>query len=827
MAACHETGHIYGQGGKILSTYHLQRVINPESIAVIGASPKKGSVGATVMENLMTGGFKGNIFPVNPKYDTVMGLKAFKNIKTLPRHIDLLVIAVPVSIVPGILEACTGKDMGGAVIICAGDESVDHGIGTTRKIKDISQKTGLRIIGPDSVGIVNTNLCLNASFMHRMPLKGKIAFLSQSGAVCTAVLDMALRENIGFSHFVSLGSMPDVCFADMIDFLGSSPDVESIIMYVEHLSGIRNFMSAARAVSRVKPMIALKSGRSGSDGPIFEDDLYDAAFKRAGILRVTDFEALFDCVEFLARQERPKGSRLAIVSNAAGIGVMARDALAGYRLLPAALSQETMNALDDLLKGHWSRTNPIDLLGESFRYHYVETVKICMNAPEIDGLLLLNSPLGTYDSLSVAKQLAEILKDSSCPVFTSWMGGLDRDDSREVFNRAGITTYETPERAVRAFVNLYQFGRNMALLQEIPYRTDKRLEINRPKAREIMDQAILSGNSRLSDLLAKDLISSYGIPVVSSKTRLPADYELTISAVRHKDFGPVIRFGMGGIMTDVIKDVSIALPPLNRILARRAIEETQISRVFDGYCGIEKLDIELLEEILIRMSRLVTDFPEIKEVDINPVKVVKGKMMAAHGRVIVEGTDEKAASHLIISPYPFRQEKTFRLKDGTKIFFRPVRPSDARQMIDLFDDLSPETIYLRFFSPIKRISRSMLIKLTQIDYDREIALLAFAGPKQERKLLGVARIIFVPDGRQAEFAIVLADAWQGKGIGNRLLHHALACAASYGIEEVWGPVISTNTGMLRLGEKLGFRIERDMDSAEYKLTINLAGLIKQ
>lgn len=801
--------------------------MNPESIAVIGASPKKGSVGAAVMENLVTGGYKGNIFPVNPKYDSVMGLPALSKVEDLPPDIDLSVIATPMPVIPDLLEACAQKGMGGAVIISAGDDvSKAQGMKTAQTIKDISLRTGLRIIGPDSVGIANTGLCLNASFMHRMPLKGKIAFLSQSGAVCTAVLDMALRENIGFSHFVSLGSMPDVCFADMIDFLGSLNEVESIVMYVEQLSGIRNFMSAARAVSRIKPMIALKSGRSGPDTPVSEDHVYDAAFKRAGILRVNDFEALFDCVEFLAKQKRPKGSRLAVVSNAAGIGVMATDALAGYRLLPARLSQETLTTLEDRLKDNWSRSNPVDLLRESSRNHYVEAAVICMNDPGIDGLLLLNSPVGTYDTLPVAVELAGILKKSPCPVFTSWMGGLDSDDSRTVFNAAGIATYETPERAVRAFVNLYQFGRNMELLQEIPYRTDKRLEIDRSKAREIIDQALASGGGRLSDHQAKDLVASYGIPVTAGGTRVPADYELSISAVRHKDFGPVIRFGMGGVMTDVIKDVSLALPPLNRLLARRTIEETRISKVFEGYRDIEKLDVGLLEEILIRMGRLVTDFPEIREADINPVKVVKGRMVAAHGHVIVERTDLKAASHLIISPYPFWQEKTFRLKDGTDIFVRPVRPGDAQLMIDLFDDLSPETIYLRFFSPIKKISRSMLIKLTQIDYDREIALIAFAGPEQERKILGVARIIFLPDARHAEFAIVLSDAWQGKGIGKKLLHHALVCAASYGIEEVWGPVISSNTGMLRLGEQLGFHIERDTDTSEYRITIDLSTLVK-
>ncbi len=805
-----------------MSTLNLNRVMNPESVAVVGAGPKTGSVGYTIMENMTQGGFRGDIFPVNPKHCNVMGIKAVPDVNDLACGIDMAVIATPLSIVPDILRRCAAKGMGGAVIISAGNEvSGEPERNIADKIKKISLDTGMRIIGPDSVGIVNTGIGLNAGFMHRMPLQGRIAFVSEKGAVCTSVLDMAMRENIGFSHFVNLGSVQDVSFADMIDYFGSLPEVQSILIHMEGLTCMRSFMSAARAVSRVKPIIVLKSDRNCSalSDTASDDAVYDAAFRRAGILRVNEFEAFFDCANFLAKQKRPRGSRLVIVSNAGGIGVMARDALADHGLEPAELSENTIGQLEKVLENKWARTNPIDILNFGSHDEYLETVKICMNAPETDGLLLLSSPVGTYDAAMLAQKLTRLLENCPCPVFTSWMGGVSIEKSREIFTRSGIVTYETPERAVRAFVNLYRYGRNLEILQEIPCRTDKRLEINREKARRIVGQGLLIKDGRLPAYLAKDLVSSYGIPVGSVGHNPVPDYELTISAVNSRNFGPVIRFGLGGIMTDIFQDSAIALPPLNRLLARSAMEETRIFRVFDGYMDIKPVDLELLEEILIRISRLVTDFPEIKSVDINPVQVRDGKIAAVDGRVVLEPAQTKSAGHLIISPYPYWQEKTLHLRDGQQIFIRPVRPSDADRMIALFYDLSAETVYLRFFSPIKKISRSMLIKLTQIDYDREIALIAFAGPLENRKIVGVARIIFDSDGRKGEFAIVLADDWQKKGLGAKLLHHALVCAFRYGLDQVWGPVITTNKGMITLGKKLGFSIERDPESSEYKLSV--------
>lgn len=805
-----------------MSTHHLSRIFQPDSIALIGAGARENSVGRTVMRNLASGGFEGRIYHVSPVSGDTDENPIPPQLYKLPDGVDLVVIATPIAGVPDILSVCGEKGVAGAVIVSGsytGTNQPDKKIAD--EIRQIAGQTGIRVIGPDSVGMISTDAGVNASFMHGMPLPGKIAFLSQSGAVCTSVLDMALRENVGFSHFVSLGSMPDVSFADLIDFFGSQYEVESIIMVVERLSDIRNFMSAARAVSRVKPIIAMKSDRSGPDRMVCEDDIYDAAFKRAGILRVKEFEALFDCAEFIAKQKRPKGPRLAIVSNASGISAMAKDAMTSHGLKPAQLLPETIEKLNRTLHKNWSGINPIDLMLPSASREYIEAVKICMESEEIDGLLLLSSPVGTEDATALARELAALLNVCPCPVFTSWMGGRDIDNSRTVFNRAGIITYESPERAVRAFANLYQYGRNVEMLQQIPVRTDKRLEIQYDRAQKAVDQGLDAADGQMPDHLAKELAAAYGIPVSACSPDVPTDYELSISALRHDAFGPVIRFGMGGVLTHVFRDASMALPPLNRILARTAIEETKISQVFNGYESIRKVDIGLLEEILIRLSRLVSDFPQIRLIDINPLRVANGSITADHGRIILERTHHTGSSHLVISPYPYWQETSLTTKDGTSVFVRPVRPSDGQQMIDLFDDLSPETVYLRFFSPIKEISRPMLIRLTQIDYDREIALIALTGPKKKRKVIGVVRIIFMPEEKGAEFAIVLADAWQGKGLGIQLLKYALVCAKRYGIKSVWGPVITTNTGMLKMGQKLGFDVRHDPDSGEYKMTISL------
>ena len=886
-----------------MSTHNLNRLWNPKSVAVIGASEKQGSVGCAIMKNLLAGSDRCEIFPVNPWQKELFGLPCFARVQEIAGTVDMAVIATPIQMVPELVDACGKKGVAGAVIVSSGGrETGTRGKELEEQILAAAKKYGIRIIGPNCLGIINTTISLNASFAHLPPLPGNIAFLSQSGAVCTSVLDLALRKKVGFSHFVSLGSMVDVDFADMIDYLGSQRSVGSIVMYMENITNIRNFMSAARAVSRIKPIIVLKSGRSRAGaraaashtGAMAEEDaLYDAAFQRAGILRVTEFEELFDCIAFLAKQQRPKGNGLVIITNAGGPGVMAADALASHGMEPAGLSPETLDRLDELLPENWSRSNPIDILGDTPASAYADTVKVCAAAPETDALLLICSPAGTMDTRALAELLVPHLQTVTCPVFTAWIGGDNVAEARQVFNQAGIVTYDSAERAVRAFKNLYEYGKNIERLTQIPIRTDTKLIIHREIAENIIKTAMTEKKVCLLENTAKALLDAYGIPVNETKiadteetalemaeqTGFPvvlkicskdiphksdcsgvaldlrtardvetafrkimagagehfpsahitgvtvqamqdrADVELIIGARKDPHFGPVILFGMGGVLTEVFKDISMGLPPLNRMLARHLMGKTKIATVLNGFRNIRPMDMTLLEELLIRTGRLMTDFPEIETLDINPLMVRDGVLTAVDARVFIAPTQVPSPMHLIISSYPWQYESQGETVDGRPFFIRPIRPSDADLLIDHFHSLSSRSIYMRFFSPVKQLSRDMLIRLTQIDYDREIALVALMGKEQNQKMVGVCRIIVFPDKTQAEFALAISDDWQGKGIGSSLLTRCLKAARQMGIKRVMGCVLAENTQMLKLGRKLGFAITRVPGGGEYELII--------
>ena len=891
-----------------MSTHLLNRLFNPKGVAVIGATEKQGSVGNALMQNLMTGNGKYNVFPVNPRHKKLFDLRCAARVQDVDSVLDLVVIATPIRTVPDLIDECGKKGIAGAVVVSSGGrETGARGQAIEKQILAAAQKSDLRIIGPNCLGIINTAISLNASFAHLSPLPGNIAFLSQSGAVCTSVLDLAFRKNVGFSHFANLGSMVDVDFADMIDYLGSQRSVGSIVMYMESITNIRNFMSAARAVSRIKPVIVLKSGRSRAGaraaashtGAMAEEDiLYDTAFQRAGILRVTEFEELFDCVEFLAKQKRPKGSGLTIITNAGGQGVMAADALASYGIEPARLAQTTLDRLNELLPDNWSRGNPVDILGDTPASVYADTVKICAADPETDALLLICSPAGTVDTCVLAELLVPQLKDIACPVFTAWIGGDNVARARDVFNQAGIVTFDSAERAARAFKNLYEYGKNIERLTQIPIRTDTRLIIHRETARNIIDTALAEKNTCLLENTAKSLLDAYGIPVnathvadtedtaliIAEQTGFPvvlkicsrdiphksdcngvaldlrtaqdvteayrqiisnarqtfpeahitgvtvqameahADIELIVGARKDPHFGPVILFGMGGVLTEVFKDVSMGLPPLNRMLADHLIGNTKIASVLKGFRNIQPIDMAHLEELLIRIGRLVTDFPEIESLDINPLMVKNGILTAVDARIFIAPAQVKSPSHLIISSYPWQYERQGETVDGQSFFIRPIRPSDADLLIQHFHSLSSQSRYMRFFSPLKELSRDMLIKLTQIDYDREIALVALMGKNDSQTMIGVSRIIVFPDKIQAEFAIAISDDWQGKGIGSSLLTQCLKAARKMGIRRVMGVVLSENTQMLKLGRKLGFTINRVPGGGEYELIIETQDL---
>jgi acetyltransferase len=753
--------------------------------------------------------------------------------------VDLGIIATDITEAPGIVEACGIAGMGGVVIVSAGGKEAGvKGIEIESAIRQKAEPYGLRVIGPNCIGIINSRTFLNASMSHRMPIPGKTAFISQSGAICSSILDLSTSDqrrsaSVGFSHVVSLGSMLDVDFGDVIDYLGSDPYVGSIVMYIECLSHFRNFMSAARAVSRVKPIIALKSGRTKS-GAIAAashtgavagvDAIYDAAFKRAGIVRVRTFEELFDCSELLTKQPPPASPGLAIISNAGGPGVMAVDMLQDYGQEPAALSSETLQKLDQVLPAYWSRSNPVDIMGDASPERYLKAVDICLNAPEVSGVLVLFSPLAMSEPTQIAESLSAYLQDKPKSVITSWLGGESIAPARLIFNRAGIPTFDTPERAVRAFMDLYRYARNIEVLQEIPPKFHRRLEFNRDTARSLVEAQIQSGRDEMTGTESKDLLAAYGIPVNPVLT-LP-HHELKIGANKDPDFGPILVFGTGGDLSDVFRDHAFALPPINRHLARILIEETKISKFFAGSRNMPSACIELLEEILMRVSQLVTDIEHIEELDINPLFLGDSWASAVDARVIVKPSSTPSPLHLVISPYPNEFEnKVFREGFG-ELLIRPIRPEDAPLLLSLYESLSPRSIYMRFFTPLRSFQNSMLVRFTQIDYDREIALVAIQEFEGEEKMLGVSRVIQDIKQNHAEFAVIVSDACQGKGIGAELLSQCLSIAKGRGIENVMGVVLTENKQMLALGRKLGFKIARVPGSSEYELTINFKDAAK-
>ncbi|MGI6657540.1 MAG: GNAT family N-acetyltransferase [Desulfobulbus sp.] len=887
----------------------MQQFFNPRSIAVIGASDKPGSIGGALVDNLVQGGFSGPIIPINPHSPTVRGLTALASVTQVEPPPDLVLIATPIDTAPNLVRECVRSGVQGVIIISAGGK--ERGLAGEQiedRIKAAFEGSGMRLIGPNCLGVIRPQKCLNAAFGSDMPDVGHLAVICQSGSLSTATLDRCLQEHTGFSHFISVGSMLDVDFGDLVDHLGNDSSVKAILIYMENLSAPRKFLSAARSVSQIKPIIVLKAGRSEAGAKAAathigvlagEDAVYDAAFKRAGIVRVPSLARLFDCAELMAKQPRPSGTRLAIITNGGGPGIMAVDTLAEHGLHPPPLSDEIRDGLDAILPPFWSRGNPIDLLGFATVEQFSTAIELCLAHREFDGVLVIMVPQPFTEPVEVARALAKLVRKKRFPVFASWMGGAQMNEAIGVLHQANIPTYETPERAVRAFLYMAEYTRNLELLSQVPPKLSTDLYFNRDQVfRTIYECFSQEGEGGLlSEVRSKKILEAYGIPVnptveaatideaveqaavlgwplvmklnspdISHKSdaggiRLDLrteddlrrafdeimagarafkpearidgvtlqpfiaqpESELLFGAKTDAQFGPVLCFGAGGIFTEVLEDVALGLPPLNRLLARRMMEDTKILRLLRGVRNHPPADLEQLEELLVRLSQLTIDFPEIVEIDINPVLVKNGRPLAADARICLRRMEgnTKTNPHLVISPYPQHLERHDLTDMELPLFIRPVKPEDAPLFIELFNTLTPTSIYYRFFTVLKELSREALARLTQIDYDREISFVGLDDHEDAERILGVANIIGEPDGKRGEFSVLIGDPWQGKGVGAKLLLECLKIAQERGMEHVWGTVLTENQYMIALGKKLGFSIRQGEDSSEYILTINL------
>ena len=891
-------------------TLNLDKIFNPKSIAVIGASDEEGSVGYILMKNLTELGYQGKVYPVNIHKTEILGFKAYKTVDQLPETVDLAVIATPAKTVPDIVEQCGKAGIPGIIIISAGFKEVGpEGKALEDKILEIKKRYNLRIIGPNCLGIIRPSINLNATFTAKMPKPGNIAFISQSGALCAAILDWAVHENIGFSNFVSIGSMVDVDFGDLIDYFGTDPKTRSILMYIEGITDARKFMSAARHFARTKPIIVVKAGKfsesahavaSHTGSLAGEDMVYDAAFKRAGIVRVEEIGDLFNAAEVLGMQPLPKGPNLAIITNAGGPGVMATDALISRGGKLAKLSPKTMETLNSILPHYWSRGNPIDILGDAKADRYTAVVEACLKDENVDGLLIIYTPQGVEDPAKIAKSIVKLCKGRGyCnkTVLTSFMGHEEVEKANSIFNENSIPTYSTPEQAVKTYMYMYQYKRNLELLYETPEELP--VDVVPPKRPlfVIMRNAALENREVLTEAEAKKLLEYYDIPVVKTSVAKTADeaavlasqigypvvlkilfpqivhktdaggvvldinseaelrkafdlimqrareynpnaeiqgvtvqpmikkqgYEVIIGAKTDMLFGPVILFGMGGIGVELFRDVAIGLPPLNQTLARRIMEETKVYQLLKGYRNVPPANIRLLEEIMVRFSQMLVDFPQLKEVDINPLFIDEKEAFALDARVVIDKkrvfAKLKPHEHLVISPYPKKYETLWKLRDGRTVILRPIKPEDEPLWLEMFRNFSEESIRYRFFEVIKDTPHEVRVRYCNIDYDREIGIVAELNEGGIRKILGVVRLVIEPDGKTGEIAIIVADPWQGLGLGTKMMDYMIEVCKDKGLETIYGVMLPDNYRAINLMKKMGFNIK--YEEGVVKATLNL------
>lgn len=894
-----------------LSLRTLDKIFNPTSIAVIGASDRESSVGYRLFRNLIGVGYRGVVYPVNHKHPSIQGIEAYPSVDKLPRQVDLAIIATPAETVPGIVEQCGKAGIQGIIIVSAGFKEIGtEGKALEQRILETRKKYNMRIIGPNCLGIIRPHRRLNASFAAKMALPGNIAFISQSGALCTAILDWANSENIGFSNFVSIGSMIDVDYGDLIDYFGSDPQTRSIIMYIEGLTNARKFMSAARHFARTKTILVVKAGKysesakaatSHTGSLTGEDEVYDAAFRRAGLIRVEEIEDLFNCSEVLQMQPNPKGPNVAIITNAGGPGVMATDALIARGGKLAELSPKTTQALDQILPNYWSRGNPIDILGDATPERYAEVIKICRQDDNINGILIIFTPQGITNPAEAALAVVEACKGASRTILTSWMGEQDVEEANEILNRNGLPTYSTPERAIKTYTYMYQYTRNLAQLYETPEELPIELHTPAQPLLNIMRKASKEEREILTEIEAKAFLEAYGIKTVKTKLvktegeavstakqlgypavlkvyspqithktdvggvmlNLQNDlelreayrkifenvkknapsaeiqgvtvqnmiakkegYEVIIGSKKDPIFGPIILFGMGGIMVELFQDRAIGFPPLNQNLARRIMERTKVYELLKGFRGLPPANIKRLEEVMVKFSEMLVDLPHIKEIDINPLVVDSEDVVAVDARIAIDRSllyeELSPHEHLIISPYPKKYEREWKLKDGRPVFLRPIKPEDEPLESELWKTFSEETQRFRFFSPMRTWSHVTLVKYTNIDYDREIAIIAELTEQGEKKMIGVVRMIMEPpDFKTAEVAIVVGDPWQGLGLGSRMMDFIIEIAKDRKLETVYGLVLRDNNRAIELFKEKGFAVDYYSIKKIVKTTLEL------
>jgi len=888
----------------------LEPLFLPRSVAVIGATDRPGTVGGSVVSNLLDTKFPLKIYPVNPSHPEVAGIKTRKRIADIPGGVDLALVVTPARTVPQIIGECVDAGVKSAVVLSAGfREQGPNGALLEEEIKKHLQRGSLRLIGPNCMGFMNPTIGLNATFAKSMAKKGSVAFLSQSGALLTAILDWSRKEDVGFSAIVSTGSMLDVGWGDLIYYFGDDPHTKSILVYMESVGDARSFLSAAREIALSKPIIVIKAGRSEAasraaashTGALTgSDDVLEAAFRRCGVLRVQNIADLFYMAETLSKQPRPRGPRLSIVTNAGGPGVLATDALMATGGELTVLSQDTLQGLDGFLSSHWSHHNPVDVLADADAERFVKAVDIVSKDPASDGLLAIIAPQGLADPTAAATEMAKYAHTSGKPLLASWMGGEGVAEGTVILNTAGIPTFSYPDTAARAFTYMWRYTYNLRGLYETPEMIEPAIDA-RKEVTEFVQQTRSSGRTLLNEFEAKQVLASYGIPVVETRAaeseeqavatasaigypvvlkllsntiahktdvdgvRLSLQnedqlrsafrsirvsvtekaganhflgvtvqpmvrrdgYELILGSTIDAQFGPVILFGSGGVMVEVYRDRALALPPLNTTLAQRLMEQTRIFAALNGVRGRKSVDLSALEQLLVRFSQLVMEQPWIREIDINPLLATPDHLLALDARVVVHDSGMTAESlpRAAIRPYPAQYVWEWKLKDGTPVTIRPIRPEDEPLMVQFHRTLSERSVYLRYFCSLSlstRVEHERLVRICFGSYDRGFALLADRKNPEtgHHEVLGVGRFSAIHRG-EAEAAVLVSDQWQGRGLGTELLAVVARVAREEKFKRLSGEILRDNLATQAIFKKVGFKLRSMEDPSSVSALLEL------
>jgi acetyltransferase len=901
---------------------NLERMFKPRSVVLIGASLRPDSLGAIVLHNLQSGGFGGEIFLINPKYQTLLDLPVLSAVSDLPQVPDLAIICTPANTVVGLI-----KELGNlgtrAVIVLAGGLDASHNLfGKTirQAMLEAAKPFLLRILGPNCVGLLVPGLGLNASFALGGAAKGAVAFVAQSGALVSGVLDWAKSREIGFSRFVSLGESADIDIADVLDYLAIDNETEAILLYIETIPNARKFMSAARAAARGKPVIVLKTGwgraatawpvlpsgqvkqnepnqpgqadSSGSSG-LDPDQVVDCAIRRSGMLRVFSTEGLFNAVETLARAHRPSGERLAIISNGSALATLAHDALANRGGCLASLAPDSIARLQKLMPKNWQASNPLDICSDATPARYAEAMQIVMTDPGVDAVLLLHAPTALVSAEAIAHALLPLVAQTHCHVFACWLGGKSVGLARHLFSEAGIACYFTPEKAVYGFMQIVQYRRNQALLMEVPAALAGATPPDRATAQALVGAALARGETNLSPADTQLVLAAYGIAMptphlvagvrealacadklgypldlsllappaarpdaggvahglasadalrqaascmrrrfkrlhpdlqpqgfaVQKMPNLRQSHELIVKVKPDPVFGPVIVFGQGGGALTLMADFAVALPPLNMVLARDLIGRTRVAALLAGYGERAQVDPDLLCRTLIQVSNLVVDLPQLQELELNPLLADGHGVLALGARLRIARTSER--ERLAIRPYPQDLEQLVTWQ-GEQLLLRPIKPEDGPQHLAFFSQLDADDVRYRTFSALRELQPSHLARLTQIDYDREMAFIATRLCTDGRfETLGVVRAVADPDNLSAEFAIIVRSDLKGKGLGRMLFAKLLAYFRARGTQEMVGDALSHNNGVQDLARSFGFEIHSVAGEGTVRMRLDL------